>query len=237
MSTIATLATDVVQRMGARTDITTRAQYWVFEALLQLTSNADLEELERTGPNFNLTGGTGTYALSNFLNSGDVLQTIMDFIVYTDLGTNTTTLRLRYSDILENDKITPLQGTYPTQWSRFGTNVVFRPVPNAAYTMFMRYRQQHPLTGSVPYSTTTILLPTEWDIIIKYIAMVDGYDELKEHDRAATLRARVWGGKNPTTGIDEIGLVKALLMKRQREEPQYDMPLRPHNAFTRTCPM
>lgn len=237
MSTIATLATDVVQRMGARTDITTRAQYWVFEALLQLTSNADLEELEVKGANFNLTSGTSTYALSNFIGATDVLQTIMDFVVFTDLGTNTITLRMRYSDILENDKIAPLAGTCPVQWSRFGTDVMFRPVPNAAYTTFMRYRRQHPLTGAVPYSATTILLPTEWDIIIKYIAMSNGYDELKEHDRAATLRARVWGGKNPATGIDEIGLVKPLLMKRQREMPQYDIPLRPHNAFTRTCPM
>ena len=237
MSTVATLATDVVQRMGARTDITTRAQYWVFEGLIQLTSNIDFEELEVTGANFNLTDGTATYALSNYITAGDTLQTIMDFIVYTDIGTNTTTLRMRYSDILENDKITPLEGTYPTQWSRIGTSVMFRPVPNAAYTTFMRYRRQHPLTGAVPYDTTTILLPVEWDLIIKYLAMANGYDELKEHDRAATLRARVWGGKNPTTGIDEIGFVKPLLVKRQREMPQYDIPLRPHNAFTRTCPM
>lgn len=239
MSTIATLATDVVQRMGARTDITTRAQYWVFEALCQLTANAPIEELEVQGANSSLVASTSTYNIApTFAVAGDVVQTIMDFVVYTDSPTATTqTLRLRYSDILENDKITPLQGTYPTQWSRTGTQVMFRPVPNAAYIMFMRYRRAHPLTGAEPYSGTTILLPVEWDLIIKYIAMVGGYDELKEHDRANLLRQRVWGGKNPTTGEDDIGLVKALLMKRQREEPQYDIPLRPNVAFCRTCPM
>lgn len=238
MSTVATLATDVVQRMGARTDITTRAQYWVFESLIQLTSNIDFEELEVQGANVTLVAGTSTYTIAaTFADAGDVVQTIMDFVVYTDYGSNTTTLRLKYSDILEGDKITPLEGTYPTQWSRTGARVMFRPVPNLAYTMFMRYRRQHPLTGTIPYDTTTILLPTEWDIVIKTLAMSEGYDELKEHDRAATLKNRVWGGKNPNTGIDEIGMVKPLLTKRQREMPQYDIPLRPHTAFTRTCPM
>lgn len=238
MSTIATLATDVVQRMGARTDITTRAQYWVFEALNQLTSNIDFEELEVKGPNTSLTASTDTYNYSAFAQVGDNVQTAMDFVVYTDSPSATTqTFRLRETHFLENDKITPLVGAYPVQWSRIGLQALFRPVPNLAYIMFMRYRKAHPLTGVEPYPTTTILTPIEWDLIIKYLAMVGGYDELKEHDRAATLQRRIWGGKDPTTGIDQVGMVEPLLTKRQREMPQYDIPLRPANAMTRTCPM
>lgn len=180
-------------------------------------------------------GTTGGYTNGAWLNTGDTLQSIMDVIVYTDAAptANSATtpapwLQIYFQSYKRQNRIAPFSGSYPVLATRRGsvitgsgatavaTNLLFfRAVPNATWTTFMVYRKMHPFTSTYPYSTTGLILPTEWEKCIVDLAtalMWAGW--LKEPERAAAMRQQVGLMEDGTV---KGGLMQRLMSKRKRE--------------------
>jgi hypothetical protein len=209
-----------------------------------------IEELEVVGSNFNLVtnvdtyvvtsagaGSTGGYQNGTWLNSGDVLQSIMDLIVYTDAAptANSATTPAPWVQIQDvpyqrQDRISPFKGMYPVLRSRRGSVTTgsgsaiatlpllfLRQVPNAPWTTYMVYRRMHPFTGSYPYSTTGFILPTEWEKPVVDLATALFYAGwLKEPERATEMRKQL-GLAMDDNGKPIPGLLQTLMSKRSRE--------------------
>src|SRR5277367_6755208 len=59
--------------LSQRQDIIPNGVYqWIGEALLELSRNFRFQALERTGPNFTITPGVFSYAITNFVNPTDL---------------------------------------------------------------------------------------------------------------------------------------------------------------------
>lgn len=256
------LAARVLIQLGNRSDQTTNAQNAVADAVIDLCSGGDdvnFEELEVTGPNFNFTANVDTYAVSDtagttggfangvWLNTGDVLQMIMDIIVYTDAAptntsaTNRSWIRIKDYPYQRINEISPFSTTWPTLRARrnaiiTGTGATakstpclfFRNIPNDAWTSYMNYRKMHPLEGTYPYSGTGFILPFEWQKVVVDLATAIVWNgPLKEHDRANALFLQLGRKLDDETGKPIPGLIQRLSSKRNKEYPAEEQ----HMAF------
>lgn len=251
------LAARVVIQLGNRTDQATNAQNAVADAIKDLCAGGDdvnFEELEVAGPNFNFVANVDTYAVSDaagttggvtngvWKNTGDVLQTIMDIIVYTDAApTNTgatsrSWIRIKDYPYQRINEISPFSTTWPTLRSRRNAIITgsgataaatpclfFRNVPNDTWTSYMNYRKMHPLDGAYPHSGTGFILPTEWEkVVVDLATSLVWNGPLKEHDRAQALYLQLGRMPDPVTGKPIPGLIQRLMAKRGREYGQED---------------
>src|SRR5271168_3733167 len=87
------LDTEVILKTENRTTDLARADVWLRDALLEITSDPDLrdefDQLEEYGPRFNLTPQLQEYAeASNLIPSGDVNVATLDILIWQDPPTN-----------------------------------------------------------------------------------------------------------------------------------------------------
>lgn len=239
MALLSDLATRAVAQCGNRSDITTLAQQKVCDAIRELCSGFPIEELEtQTTTPYALTANQDVYSIttSTWLNTptgmlADVLQTAMEMILYTNAGSygiGQPWIKIKITPDQRIYELSPYTGANPTLCSRAGADssgnqqLIFRPVPDAGYYTFLRYRRMHPfLTATTyPYSGSTFILPQEWEsVIVDYASAKLWNGPLKEHDRAqATLR--FLGLSQDEQGRLVPGVIQRLLTKDARELSQ-----------------
>lgn len=220
MSTIADLGQEVVVRVEGRTRDIGRAYVWVRDALIEIAGNPDYREtfddLEVTGPVFNLTGGDNTtsvqeYDFDSLVNSGDYIITTLDIRLWTDYPDNRISKQLDNKDFQVADRF--LQSpSIPAFFYRFGHSVGFVPTPSQNYQVQARIMRRHPLND--PIENTTILIPLEWNEILVWAATMRGFMELLQYEKAAQIRTLLYGDpKYP----EKPGIIEGVKRRKQNE--------------------
>lgn len=221
--TLASLEGLVTDALQGRTDLTSaQIDLYLSLAIKEITESYPFEELRNTGPNFNLTTNVATYAVSNFLQSTDTDYTMVEsFAIYVDVGTNSTVSMLQYKTPAALEvMIAPNTIGTPSRWTRFGSNIMLGPTPNAAYTVFMRYQARHKFSAT-PTSTDPIYVPVSWFDIIAYAAAERIAIIKRWNDQAQYLHGILYGDPEFQTSLGKRGrpgLIAARTFQQERDE-------------------
>jgi hypothetical protein len=243
-ATIYNLEGEVILRTENQTTQTARADIWIRDALLEISGNPDyrddFDDLEVFGPLFNLTGGSSIaagavqeYSFDNIIsqfnaqNVPDYNLSTLDILIWIDYPTNQNRRRLNYTSYQASDKV-PQYTSLPSEWYRFGYAFGVSPSPDRNYQVQARYLRRHPIIDyfntSGLLNTTPILIPTEWNEVVIWAAVMRGFMEFLEFERANEVHTMLYGDpkepKNP-------GLVKNIKSRRRRENWRQQQSLRP----------
>lgn len=224
-NTVGDLSSEVIVKLENRTTDVNRAYQWIVEALIELTSSAELreefDEMESLGPQFQLTVDQREYAFSNVINTTDYNDGTLDMRIWTNPPTNSTSLRLNFTSYQFVDSYTNNPGR-PSAWYRFGDLFGFDLVPDQSYTVQIRYQRQYPL--ACPLMNTQLLLPNDWLDVVVLCAVQRGFIELNQYEKAdATHRLLHGDPKKP----GDLGLIYKRKKRFQREAWRQESPLRP----------
>lgn len=238
--TLSQLVPEVIAKVENRITDTNRAQIWIRNALLELTSGTkyrdDFDQLEIFGPTYDLTVGQQEYAFSSIVPpqniqspfvpgvvpmSGYNLGTL-DVLIWLDFPFNHIRRRLNFTHYQDADKFQQAL-SLPTEWYRFADMIGFNPVPNRTYQVQARMLQMHPINDA-NLGNTLILLPREWNEILEWCAAIRGYMELLEFEKAQTIRTMLEGDPEHP---DKQGLIQAVKKRRKREGWRQEQGLRP----------
>src|SRR5260370_19371901 len=185
--TIQQLENEVLLRCENKTSDVGRADVWLRDALLEITSNPDFRNefdlLEMLGPTFNLTSATQEYSFQNLIPAGDYNVATLDVMIWQDPPTNSIRRKLTQSHYQKADNFQPTL-SLPTEWYRFSATIGFTPVPDKTYQIQARILRQHPINDNV-LSQTQILIPREWNEILVWAAVERGFMEYLEYEKAA----------------------------------------------------
>lgn len=228
---ISDLANEVILRCENRVTDVNRAYVWVRDALLEISGSPDYRddfvELEELGPIFNLTTQVQEYPESSLIPMGDVATVSEDIVLWTDYPANTVRRKLDISHFQKTDKFVPTFAL-PTEWYRFGQSIGFNPVPDKPYQVQMRLVRMHPINDNV-LGNTLILLPRDWNEILIWAAVIRGFMELLEFEKAEKVRRQLYGDPDNKA---QPGLIFHVKRKRRREtwrmESRLTMVRRPY---------
>lgn len=206
--------------LSQRADLIPNGVYqWIGEALLELSRDFRFQALERTGPNFALTPGTYSYAITNFINPAD-LPTVVNLIPslfrffspLNSTGANAgSNLAWKTVDALELMFNTP---GVPTYFTRYQDAVLVAPNPTQALVTYMRYQIEHPFTQvagkPTPSPADAMLLPNEWKDIVEFSAAQRGAVVLRMLDYASQYHGVLFGDpefQRTSGGLGNPGLI------------------------------
>ena len=170
------LKTEVVARLGNRTDIDARVERWINYAFFEilLYPRFSFFELDKL-VTFPTVASVATYTLTDF--APDIWHIL-------DIKDTNNSRHLTRSHYQVLDRVTPTNGQ-PTRYYRFGGTVVFDPIPDSVLTMQLRYRLR-------PADQTTGSnfggLGTEWEELITVLSVIKGFEALDQRDKAAEQR-------------------------------------------------
>lgn len=229
------LENEVIIRCENKTTDTARADIWLRDALIELTSSPDFRNefdvLEEYGPQFNLSGGaalspSGTaiqeYPFSNIVPSGDYNIATLDILIWQDPPTNSLRRQLRQSHYQKADNFQPTF-SLPTEWYRFADTFGVTPVPDKNYQIQARILRAHPI-NDVTLNLTTILIPREWNEVLIWSAVERGFMEYLEFEKAQAIHMLLHGDpKHP----ERLGLIEGRKKRREMEAFRTEQPLRP----------
>jgi hypothetical protein len=229
--TLCDLVPEVIKKVENRTEDESRASQWLRESLIEIASDPQLrnefDELEIEGPFFNLTAAQGVanavqeYLFDNLIPEGDQNVATLDVMLWTDPPLNTNRIRLVETSYQDSDRISPYPGQ-PCKWYRFNNMIGFSPAPNQAYQVQARIYRAHPIVYTS--CETTILLPQDWFEIIVYGAVMRGFIELLEYEKASKIRELLYGDpKYP----DRVGLIESRKKRREKEAWRQQRALKP----------
>jgi hypothetical protein len=223
---ISDLENEVILRTENRTTDTARADIWIRDALLEITSDPDFrnefDQLEIYGVQFNLTPQVQEYSESNLIPAGDVNTATLDILIWQDPPTNSIRRKLMPSHYQKADNFQPTF-SLPTEWYRFGPNIGFTPVPDKAYQIQTRMLQMHPINDNV-LNQTQILIPRDWNEILVWAAVERGFMELLEYEKAGKIHTLLHGDpKHP----ERLGLLEGRKKRREMEAHRTEEALRP----------
>jgi hypothetical protein len=223
--TLCDLAPEVLVRTENRTTEQSRALVWLKEALEEIASNPDyrdeFDELEVLGTPLNLTPGVQEYDQALLVPQGDYNLATLDILLWIDPPTNTVRRKLLFTHFQHIDKFQPVSAM-PTQWYRFGSAIGFSPIPDKAYQVQARLLRRHPITSDI--CNTVVLLPPDWYDIIVWSAVLRGYMELGEFEKAAAVRMLLYGDPRDP---GKPGLILSRKRRREREAWRMEQGLRP----------
>jgi hypothetical protein len=230
---IADLENEVILRTENRTTDTARADVWIRDSLIEITSDPDFRnefvELEEYGPTFNLTPQQQEYPeFTNLIPVGDVNVATLDILIWQDPPTNSIRRKLIQSHYQKADNFQPTF-SLPTEWYRFALTIGFTPVPDKAYQIQTRMLRAHPINDN-QLNQTQILIPRDWNEVLVWCAVERGFLELLEYEKAAKVHVHLHGDpKHP----DRIGIYEGKKKQREREAWRTETPLRP--VYRRSC--
>ncbi len=230
---ISDLVNEVLLRTENRTGVTdaARAAIWIRDALIELTMDPELrnefDELEVLGPIFNLTGGLrGTfvqeYPFSSLLQPGDYNVATLNIRLWTDPPANTNVVRLNDTSYQDSDRISPFPGL-PTKWYRFNDTVGFTPPPDQNYQVQARAYKMHPINDNV-LTQTQILIGRDWNEVLIWAAVMRGYMELEQYEKAASIKQMLFGDPEYP---QRPGLIAGRKHRREKESWRRQTALRP----------
>lgn len=225
--TIGDLDSEVILRLENRTTDLSRADIWLRDALLEITSDFDLrnefDQLEVWGTPFNLTIDTQEYPETNLVPSDvDYNVSTLDILIWLDPPTNSIRWKLENSHYQKADMFQPTNSV-PTEWYRFGNNIGFNPIPDKGYQVQTRMLMQHPINDS-DLTATTILIPRDWNEILIWASVERGFMEILEFEKAEKVHVLLYGDpKHP----DRPGLIEGRKKRREQEAWRTEAVLRP----------
>lgn len=229
---ISDLVNEVLVRCENRTTDTARAQIWLRDALLEITSNPELrnefDELEVIGPKFNLSGGstiatsTQEYAFSNLISPGDYNLSTLSVLLWTDPPGNSNRVSLDNTSYTDGDR-TALAPGLPTRWYRYADTMGFIPMPDKNYQVQIRAYRMHPITDS-NLGSTQILIARDWNEVLVWAAVERGFAELLEFEKANAVHNMLYG--DPETP-QRPGLIAGRKRRREKEAWRRQAALRP----------
>ncbi len=162
------------------------------------------------------------YPFSGFVPAGDYNLSTLDVLLWTDFPNNTVRKKLLPSHYQDTDKATN-QPSIPAQWYRFADTLGFDPPPNQNYQVQIRLLRRHPINDAA-LNLTVILLPREWNEILVWSAVLRGFMELLQFEKAAEVRTMLYGDpRHP----DKVGLISGIKKRRGREAWREQQALRP----------
>lgn len=223
---ISDLDNEVLIRCENKTSDINRADIWLRDALLEITSNPDFRNefdlLEEYGQQYNLQPQIQEYAYSNIVPVGDYNVATLDVLIWQDPPTNSIRRKLGQSHYQKADNFQPTF-SLPTEWYRFADTIGFTPVPDKAYQVQARILRQHPINDNV-LNQTQILIPREWNEILIWAAVERGFMEYLEYEKAAKVHTLLYGDpKHP----DRPGLIEGRKKRREMEAHRTETALRP----------
>jgi len=193
------LQTEVIARLGNRTDIGGRSEKWINHAFLELLTNPRFafyeQELSAT---FLTEAGENTYNLSFDIQTTDDngLRGISeDLWVITSLYDESNRQLLKKSHMREMERRgSSLSYTTfgndqnngkPIYYCRVGNVIVLFPVPDDGYRIGMRYLERPPLQQA---GTDFMGIGEEWEELLTQLSVIRGFLALGQTDRATELR-------------------------------------------------
>lgn len=210
------LANEVIIRLENRVTDIQRAWVWVRDALLEISGSPDYRddfiELEEWGLIQNLVPQQQEYLESLFVPMGDVETVNLDLLIWTDYPANTVRRKLDVSHYQKVDRFTPIYAL-PTEWYRFADVFGFNPVPDKAYQVQSRLVRMHPINDN-NLGQTLILLPRDWNEVLIMAALIRGFVELLEYEKAQKVRRELYGDPD---NKNQPGLIFHVKRKRRRE--------------------
>jgi hypothetical protein len=223
---ISDLDNEVLIRTENRVGDITRADIWLRDALLEITSDPDFrnefDQLEIYGVQYALIPQQQEYVESNLIPAGDVNIATLDILIWQDPPTNSIRRKLLQSHYQKADNFQPTF-SLPTEWYRFGNTIGFTPVPDKAYQVQTRMLQMHPVSDNA-LATTQILIPRDWNEILIWAAVEKGFMEYLEYEKAAKIHQLLHGDpKHP----ERLGLLEGRKKRREMEAHRTEEALRP----------
>jgi hypothetical protein len=220
------LDNEVLLRTENRTTDLSRADIWLRDSLLEITSDPDFrnefDQLEIYGVQFALTPKQQEYPESNLIPAGNVNIATLDILVWQDPPTNSIRRKLMQSHYQKADNFQPTF-SLPTEWYRFGNSIGFTPIPDKAYQVQTRMLQMHPINDNV-LSQTQILIPRDWNEILIWAAVERGFMEYLEYEKAMKVHTLLHGDpKHP----ERFGLLESRKKRREMEGHRTEEALRP----------
>lgn len=223
---ISDLENEVILRVENRTTDVARADVWLRDSLLEITSDPDFrnefDQLEIYGVQFNLTPQVQEYAESNFIPPGNNNTATLDILIWQDPPTNSIRRKLTPSHYQKADNFQPTF-SLPTEWYRFGATIGFTPVPDKPYQIQTRMLMMHPINDA-NLNQTVILIPRDWNEILIWAAAQRGFMENLEFEKAQRIHILLYGDpKHP----DRPGLLEGRKKRREMEAHRTETALRP----------
>jgi hypothetical protein len=209
------------------------------KAVLELTTDWKHPLLEDTGPITQFVAYQNSYAPSFFLNTSEAsldVTKINSFHIFNDpyvvpslsnLATNAGyDLKFRSFDSIE--VLLNIPGL-PMYWSRNNNQVLIASMPDDAYSCYMRYQTQHPLTQTViattgaatAFQAQQIMMADEWMEILERCTALRLAPQNNLADKAVELHASLYGDQKFQTsgGIEGApGLVFQRTSQRNRDQ-------------------
>ena len=219
--TFSSIEQEVLLRMENRIEATSRADIWLRDSLLEMTSDPKLrdefDELEVVGPLVNLVGGAAgvsqqEYPFSLFLPVGTYNTSTLSVLLWTNPPQNTNRIAVFATNYQDADQITPFPGQ-PFKWYRYGDNIGFVPTPDQNYQVQARIYKQHPINdANLP--ATVVLIADDWREVLILAAVIRGFIELNEFEKAAKLKILLYGDPDKP---EEPGLMYKRKKRRDKE--------------------
>lgn len=190
----------VQAKLANRTDLLAMGGYtWLMDGILELSRNYRFQFLEKTGPLMTTQPGVYNYPLDPFLVPGDagkianVIPSLFRyFIPYNPVAgvvNPGSELLWRSVDAIELLFNTP---GIPAYFTRYGTQILIAPIPQAAYPIFLRYQVEHPFSNP-PVGTDPYMLDNDWREIVEYSAAERGAINLRMMDYASQYHQVLFG--------------------------------------------
>jgi hypothetical protein len=165
------LKTEVIQRLGNRSDLQTRTDTWINDAFTELAQSpkASFRELDAI-LEFTLPMGQ------------QFMQVPADFWFILSLRMVDRKLDQVHWQVL--DRIYRTQGM-PTRYARYQERIEFDPYPDQDYNMIMRYRRRLPklIAGMV------IPIEREWHELLTTLTVSKGLEALQRFEEAGNYEA------------------------------------------------
>jgi hypothetical protein len=163
------IKTEVVARLGGRTDIDTRVDIWINDAYFELLLGPlyAFHEIEKQA----------TAQTIDTLRAYDLPSDLWFILSIRD---DTNNRKLRRSHWSSFDKRSASSGI-PNRYARFADTVELDPTPDDAYDLIIRYR----IRPDELSSTVAPVTGREWDELITVLSTAKGWEALEQQERAA----------------------------------------------------
>jgi hypothetical protein len=222
VATINDIKQDVLDALQGRTDVTdSQIARYVVKTIYELTNSNPFPELQSTGPQVNLTAGQAVYPVSLFVNTGDEYSMPESFALFVDTPNNTIVAPVRYRTPAGIETMTaPAVLGVPAWFTRFDKNFHFGPVPNANYTVYLRYQVKHPFPAT-PDLSDPIYIGRDWLDIVAYGAAMRICILKRWTDQYHSLREILYGDPEAITSDGKRGrpgLIMVKLFQQERDQ-------------------
>jgi hypothetical protein len=211
----------------------------VRKALLELTTDYKHPLLEDTGPIVSLVAYQNSYTASFFLQASEApldVSKVNSFYLFNNpytvpsLSNGSTNagydLKFRSPDTIE--VLLNIPGL-PLYWTRNNNLIYLASMPDNAYSCYMRYQTQHPLTQSVistllettTFSAQQVMMADEWQEILEYAAAIRIAPQVNLADKRNELHTSLYGDQKfqTSSGIEGApGLIFQRTSQRNRDQ-------------------